>query len=293
MNTNTFIIMIALAIGLTVALVAWLFSSILESVPDEDRTWSDPPPLGFRVIWIPIQLLAHYFALLISAKRYIARSAKLSQAGIGYSMNPEQFLAGSVIWGVIIAVLAELVKGSLKLEGFIFPLVGFLVGFYYPSIWLSDRIKLSRSQMIKTLPFYLDIITLCVESGLNLNGAIQQAVSKGPSGVLHYEFQRILRDIRAGSSRAEALRSMAQRLQHPVITSFTSSLIQAEAVGMSLGPILRVQADQRRNERFTSAEKIAMEAPVKMLLPLILCIFPCVFLILLFPIIIKFMTSGM
>jgi len=117
-------------------------------------------------------------------------------------------------------------------------------------------------------------------------------VAKGPKGVLHQEFQRILRDIRAGTSRSEALRNMAKRLNHASIFSFTSSLIQAEATGMSLGPILRAQADQRRNERFTLAEKIAMEAPVKMLFPLIAFIFPCVFLILLFPVAMRIISQG-
>ena len=106
------------------------------------------------------------------------------------------------------------------------------------------------------------------------------------------EFQRVLRDIRAGSNRSDALRSMAQRLNHAAVSSFTSTLIQAEATGMSLGPVLRAQSEQRRNERFTHAEKIAMEAPVKLLFPLIVFIFPCVFIILLFPIAMKIMAQG-
>lgn len=88
------------------------------------------------------------------------------------------------------------------------------------------------------------------------------------------------------------MRNMAQRLSHPAVTSFTSIIIQAEATGMSLGPVLRAQAEQRRNERFTEAEKMAMEAPVKLLIPLLGCIFPCVFLILGFPILMKIMGQG-
>jgi tight adherence protein C len=106
------------------------------------------------------------------------------------------------------------------------------------------------------------------------------------------EFARLLRDVRAGKPRAEALRELAARMDMPAVSSFVATLIQAEATGMSLGPILRAQADQRRTERFARAEKLAMEAPVKLLFPLIFFIFPCVFAILMFPIVMKFMASG-
>lgn len=146
--------------------------------------------------------------------------------------------------------------------------------------------------MLKTLPFFLDIITLCVEAGLNLTGALAHAVAKGPAGPLRDEFSRILRDVRAGKSRADALRTFADRMNEPAISNLVSSLIQAETIGMSLGPLLRAQAEQRRAERFARAEKQAMEAPVKMLFPLIAFIFPCTFLVLAFPIVMKFMRMG-
>jgi tight adherence protein C len=164
-------------------------------------------------------------------------------------------------------------------------LAGALSGWFYPAIWLRDRMALRKRELLKSLPFFLDIITLCVEAGLNMQGAMSQAVAKGPKGVL--------RDIRAGKQRAEALRSMAARLREPSITAFTTAVIQAESMGMSLGPVLRAQADQRRSERFLRAEKMAMEAPVKMLFPLIAFIFPCTFIVLFFPIVIKFMHSGL
>jgi tight adherence protein C len=89
------------------------------------------------------------------------------------------------------------------------------------------------------------------------------------------------------------LRHMAERLNEPCATNFTTAVIQAEAMGMNLGPILRAQADQRRMERFLRAEKLAMEAPVKMLFPLIAFIFPCTFIVLFFPIVMQFMQTGL
>jgi pilus assembly protein CpaC len=169
---------------------------------------------------------------------------------------------------------------------------GWLGGSFYPVLWLHDRLGKRRRELMKTLPFFLDIITLCVEAGLNLQGAMSQAVAHGPKGVMRDEFQRVLRDIRAGKARAESLRAMADRLNQSGINSFCTTVIQAESMGMSLGPVLRTQADQRRVERFLRAEKLAMQAPVKMLFPLLAFIFPCTFIVLLFPLAIKFMQAG-
>jgi tight adherence protein C len=122
---------------------------------------------------------------------------------------------------------------------------------------------------------------------------MNQAVAKGPKGALRDEFMRVLRDIRAGKPRAEALRAKATRLNEPSINSFVTAVVQAESLGMSLGPVLRAQADQRRTERFLRAEKLAMEAPVKMLFPLIAFIFPCTFIVIGFPIVMKFLSLGL
>src|SRR5699024_11189065 len=113
-----------------------------------------------------------------------------------------------------------------------------------------------------------------VESGLNLTGAIEQATQKGPSGPMSQEFSRLLRDVRSGLPREEAFERMAARMDMSQISSLTGTLIQADRVGASLGATLRAQAEQRREERFLQAEKLALEAPVKMMLPLIMFFFP-------------------
>lgn len=282
----------ALAAGLSLALVAWVVSRLAAAVPEQDRTWFDPPPLGYRMLWWPVQWLAHYLEPWLPAARQTAGLTRLRIAGLDFALSPAQFLAGRVLWALIGGLLAAWVADSFRLPS-LWPFVlGAVFGFVYPAIWLRDRIELRRRQSLKSLPFMLDLITLCIESGLNLTGAIQQAVDKGPAGALKDEFARLLRDVRAGKPRAEALRELAARMDMPAISNFVATLIQAEATGMSLGPILRAQADQRRVERFARAEKLAMEAPVKLLFPLIFFIFPCVFAILMFPIVMKFLASG-
>lgn len=292
MNPQWIVIAFALATGLSFALVAWVVSRLAAAVPEQDRAWFDAPPLGYRLLWWPVQWLAHYLAPWLSVQRQTKLLTRLRIAGVDFALNPAQYLAGRLWWGILCGLVGVWLAASFHLPGLWPFLIGFLIGFIYPAVWLKDRIDLRRRQALKSLPFMLDLITLCVESGLNLTGAIQQAVDKGPAGALKDEFARLLRDVRAGKPRADALRELAARMDMPAVSNFVATLIQAEATGMSLGPILRAQADQRRIERFARAEKLAMEAPVKMLFPLIAFIFPCVFAILLFPIVMKFMASG-
>lgn len=292
MNPQWIVFGFAFAVGLSFALVAWVVSRLVAAVPEQDRTWFDPPPAGFRLVWWPVQWLAHYLGPWLPAARQAADLTRLRAAGLDFALNPAQFLAGRLLWALIAGLVAAWIADSFRLAT-LWPFVlGALLGYAYPAIWLRDRIELRRRQTLKSLPFMLDLITLAVESGLNLTGAIQQAVDKGPAGALRNEFARLLRDVRAGKPRAEALRELAARMDMPAVASFVASLVQAEATGMSLGPILRAQADQRRIERFARAEKLAMEAPVKLLFPLIFFIFPCVFAILMFPIVIKFLAAG-
>ena len=304
MNLDTLVLAaFAVAIGLSIALVSWWISNAAARVPEENREYRDPPPLGFRLIWWPIHWISFYLDPLVSAKTQANLLAKLRKSGLDYSIRPVQFMAARVLCAGLMAGLFYWMVGSFdqgRQDAAPFPdavywqasLFGALFGWLYPGIWLRDAIQDRRRELLKSLPFFLDIITLCVEAGLNLQGAIYQAVLKGPKGVVRDEFQRVLRDVRAGKPRAEALRALAQRVAETPVTNFVASVIQAERLGMNLGPVLRAQADQQRIERFQRAEKLAMEAPVKMLFPLIAFIFPCTFIVLFFPIVIKFMQIG-
>ena len=132
---------------------------------------------------------------------------------------------------------------------------------------------------------------MAVEAGLNLPGAVQQAMSKGPDGALKNEFSIVMRDLRSGLSRSDALKRMSDRLDINDITSFVNAMVQAEKMGSSMAKTLRLQSDQRRTERFQRAEKQAMQAPVKLIFPLIAFIFPVTFIILGFPIAMKFLSQ--
>ena len=145
---------------------------------------------------------------------------------------------------------------------------------------------------MRTLPIYLEYLTMCVDAGLDLPGAMKQAVDKGPRGAIRNEFRVILRDISSGYTRADALARFDERMSLPEITSLVSAVTQANKMGSSLFDTLQSQAEQRLDERFRRAEKMAMEAPVKLIVPLVIFIFPLTFIILLFPIVTRFYDGG-
>ncbi|MBV8659950.1 MAG: type II secretion system F family protein [Burkholderiales bacterium] len=282
---------------ISVALACWLAIAagrqVLIEVPQEDRTYLDKPPRFFYLTWPLIQLVAFWFAGRLPHAYRTRKAAQLKAAGLDFALIPEQFLAGKVVGGGL-ALLALLIAYSpLGVPATWLLVLAASIGFFLPDTWLKDQRERRNRQVLKALPFYLDIVTLCIESGLNLTGALTKATEKLPQSPLKDEVGRVLRDIRAGRPRADALRALAERLQMPALSSLVSALISAEKQGAALGPILRAQAAQRRSERFLRAEKIAMEAPVKMLFPLIAFIFPCTFLILAFPIVMKFLQEGL
>ena len=164
--------------------------------------------------------------------------------------------------------------------------------YFLPLLWLRDRAVRRRSHILRELPFFLDMTTLCVEAGQNLQGALAHTAALCPAGILREELRYSLGEMRAGKPRIDALKAMAFRTGTPEIGRWVAAIAQAENLGMGLGPLLRSQSEQRRQERFSLAEKRALEAPVKMLMPLIFCIFPCTFIVLAFPIAVKVLQSG-
>lgn len=153
-----------------------------------------------------------------------------------------------------------------------------------PKLWLYGAVKRRHMSIMKSLPFVLDLLTLSVEAGMDFISALQRNCKSRRLDPLNEELLRMTKEIQVGSSRKEALRNMALRVKQSDLKAVAFALIQADELGVSIGAILRIQSDQLRSRRFDRAEKLAAEAPVKMLGPLLLCIFPSVFIILLGPV---------
>ena len=292
MTETLFAFVIAALAGASVLLFSMAAPKLNQEVPDEDREYMDPLPPLLRLVWPLVRFLEYHVCQFIPADALEKTHQKLSLTGVGYLVNAEQFYAIRILSTVggfcfMWLCLHMLEKSSPNLL-----LLGLVFGYFYPSLWLGDVRERRRKAVQRTLPAYLDFITMAVEAGLNMTGALTQAMDKGPAGPLKHEFFMVVRDLRSGLPRADALRRMEARLQMPEVTSFVGTVIQAERMGASLGAALRVQAEQRRIERFQRAEKAAMEAPVKLIGPLMMFIFPVTFIVLGFPIAMKFLAMG-
>lgn len=291
------LILLVLLIAAAIVFLILGIRGALKEVPQEERNFQDPLPLGLKILWPLVQAATYVLAPRLRAEELEKSHRALQSAGQDYLVTPEQLSGLRVVASGAVAatfVVFMVLLGHFSIGATVLCLVlGGVLGWYYPTLWLSERRKTRHKRVIRDLPVYLDFITMSVEAGLNITGAIEQSVEKGPAGPLSQEFSRMLRDLRAGLPRSEALKKMADRMDISQISSFTSALIQADRVGASLGETLRAQASQRREERFLRAEKLALEAPVKMMLPLVLFFFPLIFIVLGYFIYLKMVEDGM
>lgn len=170
----------------------------------------------------------------------------------------------------------------------LFSAASYIIFYLYPDMWLRGAVKRRHTSIMRSLPFVLDLLTLSVEAGMDFMSALQRNCGRRRMDPLNEELLRMTREIQLGTPRRTALRNMAVRTGQSDLKSVVHALVQADELGVSIGAILRIQSDQLRSRRFDRAEKLANEAPVKMLAPLLLFIFPAVFVVLLGPVIAKF-----
>lgn len=269
--------LIVAAVGLAVALFLVLLYLEFKSVPSEQRDYMDPLPSSLRRIWPLVGWAAARTAHLFPKAYRAGLQRRLVLSGLHYLFTVEQFMGLKVIAGLLAALALALALGMLgRIDPVLLLIVG-AMGFFLPDLRLNEIRKVRSRRLVRELPNFLDFLVLGIESGQNLTGAIRLTLAKGPPGALRQEFTRVLRDVSAGVPRADALYQMQDRVGIKELTNMVSAMIQAERVGSSLAPVLREQAIQRRAERFLLAEKKAFEAPVLMLGPLVIFIFPCTF----------------
>ena len=164
------------------------------------------------------------------------------------------------------------------------------LGLVMPGFMLSKKITARQKKIQNSLPDTLDLLTVSVEAGLGFDGALSKVIDKMP-GPLSDEFENVLQEIKVGKQKRDALRDMSDRIGVADLSTFVSSIIQADQFGVSIGNILRIQSDQMRQKRRQRAQEKAMKAPVKMVIPMVLFIFPTIFSVLLGPVIIQIMDT--
>lgn len=209
---------------------------------------------------------------------------QLIMAGAPMSLN-----AFVTFWAVLLAVVGGLglmLFVSLPSE-MIMQKIGaiavlLMLGWMFPRMWLKGKMKARQKAVLKGLPDAMDLVTTCVEAGLGLDAALARVAEK-TEGPFAIELQRMMRDVGMGKLRREGMQELADRIGVEELTSFVTSLIQAEQLGVGVAQVLRVQSDQLRTRRRQKAERTAHEAPIKMIFPLVLFIFPSFLIVILGP----------
>jgi tight adherence protein C len=244
---------------------------------------------GDRVVE-PLKMGLAHGVLKVSPRMTVdAVSARLMGAGLGRVVSPTTFLAskaavaiGGGFGGVVLGNMAG--GGAFAILGAI--ILAFL-GFRMPDIFVSFKSRSRRDEITAGLPDALDLLAVSVEAGLGFDAAIQK-LTEHMDGPLVEEFALALSEMRIGESRQNALQKMVDRVEAPELAAFVRAIIQADQLGISLGRILRVQATDTRNKRQAAAEEKAMKAPIKMLFPTALFIFPAMFIVILGPAFLNF-----
>ena len=203
-------------------------------------------------------------------------------------------IACGSVFAIAVILLGSLASDSLLSANLILAiLMGYLYFYAYPLIWLRKTLKQRHFSIMLALPFVLDLLTLSVEAGMDFMSALQRNCERRRIDPLNEELIRMTREIQMGTARRVALRNLSERVRQPDLKSVAFALIQADELGVPIAPILRIQSEQLRSRRFDRAERLANEAPVKMLGPLLLCIFPAVLIVLLAPIILEAVKNIM
>ncbi|MEX0800449.1 MAG: type II secretion system F family protein [Dehalococcoidia bacterium] len=249
-------------------------------------------PFSERVLLPSVETVAHAATSILPARVLANIEKDLLRAG-----NPMTLNAYVVFWMLCVGLFTGLVLVSVVTvwgtvgfqQAFVVFLFGIL-GWMIPGRWLKGKVKTRQKSVLKTLPDALDLVTTCVEAGLGLDAALARVAEKS-QGPLADELTRMLRDVAMGKLRREALAEMIDRVAVDELTSFLNSIIQAEQLGVGIAQVLRVQADQMRTRRRQRAEQTAHEAPIKMIFPLVLFIFPAFMMVILGPAIIRIASS--
>ena len=279
------VLMLAAAVccGVSVTMLA-LFVLRALSVVESEGTMSDEARRGVPVmIRLVMPLVPNFRRIARSELCRAWREAdepRLWMGGYGDSIGVVDFIGLRIIFillGVIAAVIG--VFGGHGAAGI---LLGAMLAIY-PGVWLNTRIQARHLEILKALPNLLDLLTLSVEAGKDFMTSLRDILQRRRLDALGEELLRTFQEIQLGRKRTDALRELARRVRQSDLTSVVNAIIQAEELGVSIGQLLRIQGDMLRNKRFTMAEKLANEAPVKIILPIIMFIFPAVLIILLVP----------
>jgi tight adherence protein C len=269
------------------------FFLLNEQVKDAELNMEKQESLIKRVITPLFLEFKKSFKKRMPGEKEAKIDKKLQMAGSPFGMTAVDFRLVQSI-SIILLPLIFFGYGAILNAGkgivVIFVVAGILFGFFAPHLYLKQKTKTRSHAALREFPDILDLLTVSLEAGLGFDGAITKVVAK-KDGPLAMELHRCLEEIRLGKTRREALSGIKERLDVDEIKAFISSVLQAEKLGIGMVQVLRVISNEVREQRKQRAEETAMKAPIKMLFPLVLFIFPSLFIVLLGPAVIQFIET--
>jgi tight adherence protein C len=253
-------------------------------------------PFHERVIYPLARKLGELVLKFTPQNAIQTASQKLERAGNPGNLDPALFFAFRFIGlglGVFLFVLAQFGDEASPLygKGLIIAIPAAMFGYFIPDLILKSIMDRRQKEVVKALPDALDLLTICVEAGLGFDAAMAKVYEKWDNE-LSRAFGRVLREVQFGKTRREALRDMSERAGVAELTSFIAAVIQSEQLGVSLAQVLRIQSDQMRVKRRQAAEELAHKAPIKMLFPMALFIFPTICIVIMTPAVLNIIQSG-
>lgn len=297
------IVLTAVAVGLFGLYVGTAATKMQTATLADGQQLSRRLPLSFKLL-LPFTPNIRMFRKSRYKDLRVQTQSRLVSAGYDTVLSAEDYLAlrllvPFVLWPVFAGLMILSVsRFPESLRDMLMPRMGllnlglFLYMFMMPRMWLTRTIAARHREISRGLPFVLDLLTLSVEAGLDFMTAIRRLIEHRKIDALSEEFIRAVREMQVGRTRRDALKDMAERVNQPDLNTVVSAIVQADELGVGIGAILRIQAEQMRTRRFQRAEKLANESPVKLLFPLVCFIFPCVFLVLLGPVFLEMIKKG-
>jgi len=253
-------------------------------------------PFSQRVLIPLIGRIGEFSARFTPQKAIQNTARKLELAGNPWPIDAATFLAIRFILAVVLAgfliVIVLISPQSKPSDNFMYIGGAAFAGFYLPHLMLTSKITRRQKEIRNAMPDALDLLTICVEAGLGFDAAMSKVSEKWQTE-LSFAFSRVIREVQLGKVRREALKDMSDRLGIAEMTSFIAAIIQSEQLGVSMAKVLRIQSDQMRLKRRQRAEEEAHKAPIKMLIPMALLIFPSIMIIILTPAVMQIMGSGL
>jgi tight adherence protein C len=253
-------------------------------------------PFHERIIFPIARRLGELVIRFTPQKAILEIQVKLEKAGNPGNIDPTLFFAFRMM-GLVVGVLFFFIAQKAPADSFLYGkgllagIGGSLFGYYLPDLIIKSISDRRQQEIVKAMPDALDLLTICVEAGLGFDVAMAKVYEKWDNE-LGRAFGRVIREVQLGKVRREALRDMSERLGVSEMTSFIAAVIQSEQLGVSMAHVLRIQSDQMRVKRRQIAEEKAHQAPVKMLMPMAMLIFPAICIILMTPAVLIIMNSG-